>query len=145
MDIGPVEYLVVGFPGNKFTGQIAPALADLIESDTIRLIDLVFVTKDAQGNVAAIEYDALEELAAFVGLEGEVGGLISDTDIAHVGASLEPNNSAGILIWEDRWAAPFVQALRDADCVLLEGARVPHEIVEAVAEAVAEELAAELA
>jgi hypothetical protein len=140
MSIGPVEYLIVGFPGNKFTGEIVPELDKLIKSGTIRIIDLVFVTKDAAGNASAVEYDALEELAAFAGLEGEVGGAISLQDIEYAARSLEPNSSAALLIWEDKWAAPFVEALRNANGVLLEGARVPHEIVEAAMEELAREL-----
>jgi len=139
MSIGPVEYLIVGFPGNKFTGAIVPELQKLTKSGTIRIIDLVFVMKDAQGNTSALECDAVEELAAFAALEGEVGGVISLQDIEYAAASLEPNSSAALLIWEDTWAAPFVEALRRADGVLLEGARIPHEIVVGAMEELAEE------
>ena len=132
MAIGPVEYIVVGFPGNEFNGNVAPALAKLIESNTIRLLDLLFVGKDADGNVLAIEFDELEELAEFAGIEGEVGGIISEEDIAHVAEALEPNSSAALLIWEDVWATEFAVAVRDSGGVLLEGARIPYEIVEAV-------------
>jgi uncharacterized membrane protein len=132
MAIGPVEYIVLGFPGNNFTGEIAPALAKLIESKTIRLLDLLFVGKDADGNVLAIEFDELEELAAFAGIEGEVGGIIGEDDIAHVAEALEPGSSAALLIWEDVWATEFAVAVRDSGGVLLEGARIPYEIVEAV-------------
>jgi hypothetical protein len=132
MAIGPVEYIVVGFPGNEFNGKVAPALAKLIESNTIRLLDLLFVGKDAEGNVLAIEFDELEELAEFAGVEGEVGGIISEEDIAHVAEALEPNSSAALLIWEDVWAAEFAVAVRESGGVLLEGARIPYEIVEAV-------------
>jgi len=132
MAIGPVEYIVVGFPGNEFNGNVAPALAKLIESNTIRLLDLLFVGKDADGNVLAIEFDELEELAEFAGIEGEVGGSISEDDIAHVADALEPNSSAALLIWEDVWATEFAVAVRDSGGVLLEGARIPYEIVEAV-------------
>jgi len=72
--IGPVEYLIVGFPGNEFNGEIAPALADLVESGTIRLLDLVFVAKDADGNVAIVEYDEHDGLRAFAEIDGEVVG-----------------------------------------------------------------------
>ena len=132
MAIGPVEYIVVGFPGNEFNGNVAPALAKLIESNTIRLLDLLFVGKDADGNVLAIEFDELEELAEFAGIEGEVGGIISEEDIAHVADALEPNSSAALLIWEDVWATEFAVAVRESGGVLLEGARIPYEIVEAV-------------
>jgi uncharacterized membrane protein len=132
MAIGPVEYIVLGFPGNNFTGEIAPALAKLIESKTIRLLDLLFVGKDPDGNVLAIEFDELEELAEFAGLEGEVGGIISEDDITHVAETLEPGSSAALLIWEDVWATEFAVAVRDSGGVLVEGARIPYEIVEAV-------------
>jgi uncharacterized membrane protein len=132
MAIGPVEYIVLGFPGNNFTGEIAPALAKLIESNTIRVLDLLFVAKDADGNVLAIEFDELEELAAFAGIEGEVGGIIGEDDIKHVAEALEPGSSAALLIWEDVWATEFALAVRDSGGVLLEGARIPYEIAEAV-------------
>jgi hypothetical protein len=132
MAIGPVEYIVLGFPGNNFTGEIAPALAKLIESKMIRVLDLLFVGKDDEGNVLAIEFDELEELAAFAGIEGEVGGIIGEDDIEHVAEALEPGSSAALLIWEDVWATEFAVAVRDSGGVLLEGARIPYEIVEAV-------------
>jgi hypothetical protein len=137
MTIGPVEYVILGFPDNKFTGQMAPEFAKLIESGLIRLIDLTFISKDAEGNVSVLEYDAVEELAAFAGLEGEVGGIITDEDVAHAAVSLEPNSSAALVIWEDTWAAPFAQALRDANGVILEGGRVPHDTIEAAMDALA--------
>jgi hypothetical protein len=130
MTIGPIEYIIVGFPGNQFTGQIAPALADLIDNDTIRILDLVFISKDPDGDVTAFEYDELEELAAFGDLDGEVGGLIGPDDIAHAAEGLEPNSSAALLIWEDTWAVPLVEAMRGAGGVLLEGGRIPHDLAE---------------
>jgi hypothetical protein len=130
MTIGPVEYIVVGFPGNKFNGEIAPALADLINSKTIRVLDLVFISKDADGNVTAFEFDQLDELAAFGDLDGEVGGLIGPEDIDYAAEALEPNTSAGLLLWEDTWATPLVEAMRNSGGVLLEGARIPHDLVE---------------
>jgi uncharacterized protein DUF6325 len=130
MSIGPVEYLILGFPGNKFTGQIVPELAKLIDSGLIRIIDLTFIMKDAAGGVEVVEYDAVEELAAFAGLDAEVGGILTEEDIAYAAQSLEPNSSAALLIWEDTWASPFAAAVRNADGVILEGARVPREIIE---------------
>ena len=132
MTIGPVEYIVLGFPGNEFNGEVAPALARLIESKTIRLLDLLFVGKDAEGDVLVIEFDELEELGAFGDLEGEVGGIISADDVEHVAEALEPNSSAALLIWEDLWATEFAVAVRESGGVLLEGARIPYEIVETV-------------
>ena len=127
---GPVEYIIVGFPGNDFTGEIAPALVKLVEDGTVRVLDLIFVSKDSDGNVLSFEYDALEGLAAFAEIDGECGGLISEDDIAYAAAGLEPNSSAAMLIWEDVWATEFVTAVRGAGGVLLEGGRIPPEIVE---------------
>ena len=140
MSIGPVEYLILGFPGNKFTGQIVPELAKLVDGGLIRIIDLTFISKDAAGDVKVVEYDAVEELAAFAGLDAEIGGILTDEDIAHAAVSLEPNSSAALLIWEDTWAAPFAEAVRNADGVFLEGARIPREFIEPVMSALADAL-----
>jgi len=141
MEIGPVEYLILGFPGNMFTGQIVPELAKLIDSGLVRIIDLTFITKDADGLVEVVEYDAVEELAAFAGLDAEVGGILTDEDVAHAALSLEPNSSAALLVWEDTWAAPFAAAVRNANGVILEGARIPREFIEQAMDALAEALA----
>ena len=127
--MGPVEYIVVGFPGNKFTGEIAPELVALVESGTVRILDLIFIGKGSDGSVAFFEIDELDAVPGFDRLEGEAGGLISSEDIEHAASMLEPNSSAALLIWEDLWAAPFAEAVRRADGVLLEGARIPHELI----------------
>ena len=88
MAIGPVEYIIVGFPGNQFNGEIAPELGKLVDSGTIRILDLVFITKDADGNVEAIEFEDHDDVALFAALDGEVGGFISDEDIDY--AATEP-------------------------------------------------------
>ena len=87
-----------------------------------------------------VEYDAVEELAAFAGLDAEVGGILTDEDIAHAALSLEPNTSAALLIWEDTWAAPFAAAVRNANGVILEGARVPREFIEQAMDSLADAL-----
>lgn len=130
-EIGPVEYAIVAFPGNKFTGQIAPALADLVEAGTIRIIDLAFVAKDADGEVLAFEITDLEpdirEALAKSGAEGS--GLLNEDDVVAAAEELEPNSSAMLIVWEDVWAAKLAQAVRDADGVLLDLERIPHEVV----------------
>jgi hypothetical protein len=130
MAIGPVEYIIVGFPGNKFTGEIAPELIALVESGTVNVLDLIFIGKDGDGTVLAFEIDELDEIAGFGELEGEFGGLISPEDIEFAAAQLEPNSSAALLLWEDVWAAPFAAAVRNAGGVVLQGARIPHELIE---------------
>jgi hypothetical protein len=129
MTMGPVEYIIVGFPGNKFSGEIAPELMALVESGTVRILDLIFIGKDADGSVVAFEIDELDAVAGFGELDGEVGGLISPADIEYAAATLEPNSSAALLIWEDVWAARFAEAVRNSSGVLLEGARIPHELI----------------
>jgi Family of unknown function (DUF6325) len=130
MDIGPVEYLVIGFPGNEFKGEIAPALGRLIGSGTVRIIDLVFISKGPQGEVVTFEFDELESLAPFAALDGEAGGLVGPEDIEHAAAALEPNSSAALLVWEDTWATELATAIRGANGVILEGARIPYEMVQ---------------
>ena len=134
MTLGPVEYVVIGFPGSRFKGDIVPALRELVEGRTIRILDLVFVKKEADGTVVSFEYDALEKTPEFAALDGEAGGLLSDEDIAFAAEALEPDCSAALLVWEDRWAAPLADALRNAGGVLIDGERIPHDIVEAAFE-----------
>jgi hypothetical protein len=103
----------------------------LVDRGTIRILDLVFITKDADGNAAAIEFEDHHDVALFAALDGEVGGFISDEDIEYAAADLEPNSSAALLVWEDIWATPFVEALRASGGVLIEGSRIPHDLIEA--------------
>ena len=133
MSIGPVEYLVVKFPGSKFTGQIAPALADLIEAGTVRVLDLAFVTKDAEGSTAAFEMENLESdvFQAFESLADGRGGLLNEEDLMNAAEGLEPGSSAALLVWEDVWATRFVEALEAADAELVSIERIPREIVKA--------------
>jgi hypothetical protein len=129
MTTGPVEYIIVGFPGNQFNGKIAPELIALVESGTIRILDLIFIGKDADGAVTSLEIDQLDVSIGFAGLDADVGGLISPVDIEFAARSLEPNSSAALLVWEDLWAAPFADAVRQSGGVLLEGARIPAELI----------------
>ena len=129
MTTGPVEYIIVGFPGNKFTGEIAPELIALVETGTVRILDLIFIGKADDGSVVSFEIGELDESAGFADLAGESGGLISPEDIEYAAAALKPNSSAALLIWEDLWAAPFAEAVRRSAGVLLEGARMPHDLI----------------
>jgi hypothetical protein len=130
MALGPVQYLVIGFPGNQFNGEIAPELGKLVDSGTIRILDIVFVAKDEQGDVTIIEYDEHDQLFLFAEIDAEVGGLANQDDVAHAANMLEPGNSAALLIWEDTWAAPLTQAMRKSGGVALEGGRIPAELIE---------------
>ena len=133
MAMGPVEYIIIGFPENQFKGEIVPALADLVESGTVRILDLVFVMKDADGTVTSVEY---EDLPGVSELEGEADGLLSDEDLEMVAEVLEPNSSGLMIVWEDLWASRLAAALRDAGGVILSGERIPHDIVEAAFEGI---------
>ena len=135
-EIGPVDYALIVFPGNRFRGEIAPAIADLVDAGTIRIIDIAFVGKDADGTAVAME---LTELDPDVqeGLESlgiEVGGLFSDDDLLGAADALEPNSSAALLIWENVWARKVAQAMRDAGGVLVAFERIPHDVVQEVRE-----------
>jgi hypothetical protein len=136
-EIGPVDYMIVAFPGNEFRGDIAPALAELVESETIRIIDLAFVGKDAEGNVAAFELTDIdpEVREGFEKAGVEVNRLLNDDDLVSTGEELEPNSSAALLVWENIWARDVAQKMRDAGGVLLDFERLPHEVVQAAREA----------
>jgi hypothetical protein len=132
MAIGPVEYMIVAFPGNQFKGEIAPALQDLVDSGTIRILDLAMVVKDADGNVVGMEVEKSnsEVFQALDALAADRGGLVTESDLVRVGEALEPNSSAALLVWEDLWATRFADAARRAGGILLDIQRVPREVVE---------------
>jgi hypothetical protein len=132
-EIGPVDYMIVSFPGNNFRGEIGPALAELVEAGTIRIIDIAFVGKNEDGETVAME---LTELAPDVqaGLDRagvEVGGLFNEDDLQDAADALEPNSSAALLVWENVWAAKTAQAMRDAGGQLVAFERLPHDVVQA--------------
>jgi Family of unknown function (DUF6325) len=136
-EIGPVDYLIVAFPGNQFKGEIAPALADLVEAGTIRIIDLAFVGKNADGEVVAFELTDIdpEVRAGFEKAGVEVNGLFNEEDLEAAGEELEPNSSAALLVWENVWAREVAQAMRNAGGEILDFDRLPHDVVQAAREA----------
>lgn len=130
--IGPVEYVVIGFPGNRFKGEIVPAVAELVDNDIVRIIDVAFIKKDPDGNATMFEYDTLDDVLAFgfADVDGEARGVLNDEDLELAAEALEPNSSAALVVWEHRWAARVSQAIRDAGGRIIAGERVPDEIVE---------------
>jgi uncharacterized membrane protein len=130
--MGPVEYVVIGFPGNRFKGEIVPAVAELVDNDVVRILDVVFIKKDADGNATMFEYDMLDDVLAFgfAEVDGEAGGVLNDEDLELAAETLEPDSSAALIVWEHRWAARVAQAIRDAGGRIIAGERVPDEIVE---------------
>ncbi len=137
-ELGPVDYLIVAFPGNQFKGEIVPALADLVENGTIRIIDLAFVGKNAAGEVVAFELLDLdpEVKKAFEDMGVEVNGLLNEDDLMSTGEKLDPDTSAALLVWENVWARNVADALRNAGGILVDFQRIPHEVVQAARDAV---------
>jgi hypothetical protein len=136
-ELAPVDYMIVAFPGNEFRGEIAPALADLVEKGTIRIIDLAFVAKDADGNIGAFELTDIdpEVRQGFENMGVEVNGLFNEEDLQAAGEELDPNSSAALLVWENLWAKDVAQAIRNAGGELLDFERLPHEVVQAARDA----------
>ncbi len=136
MSIGPVEYLIVAFPGNQFKGEIVPALQDLVDAGTIRIIDLAFVMKDADGAVVTAEMGDLDSdvFKALDALTPETLGLLNEEDLAAAAEELEPNSSAALLVWEDVWATKLRDAILNAGGEVLDLERVPYEVVQAAVE-----------
>ena len=130
--MGPVEYVVIAFPGNRFKGEIVPAVSELVDNDVVRILDVAFIKKDADGNVTMFEYDSLDDVLefGFADVDGEAGGVLNDEDLELAAEALEPDSSAALIVWEHRWAARVAQAIRDAGGRIIAGERVPDEIVE---------------
>ena len=131
-EIGPVDNAIVAFPGNRFRGEIGPALTELVEAGTIRIIDIAFVGKNANGETVSFE---LTERDPDVpkGLERagiEVQGLLNEQDLQGAADDLEPDSSAALIVWENVWARKVTQAMRDAGGVLLAFERLPHDVVQ---------------
>jgi Family of unknown function (DUF6325) len=127
--MGPISYLIVEFPGSKMTGEAFPILVDLVDKGLIRVLDLRFVTKDPDGAVRALEVGDIDRDGQFdfAIFEGASSGLMDDSDVADAGSVIKPGSSAGVLIFENRWAASFVQALRRSDGELVAAGYIPLE------------------
>jgi hypothetical protein len=132
MEIGPVDVLEVAFPGNEFNGEILPALEQLIASGTIRVLDLLFAYKTADGEVGSVELAGITQQYGplFTSVDGDVpGGLLDAEDVEALGDDLQPNSSIALIVWENTWAAPFLAALEGSGAVLLDQSRVPRDAV----------------
>jgi hypothetical protein len=135
-EMGPIDYVVVEFPGNKMTGEAFPHLVNLVDRGIIRLIDLEFISKDKKGNVSAIKIgdidgDGTLDLTIF---EGASSGIIGQDEIDDAGSVIEPNSSAALLIYENAWAAPFASALRRSGAQLVASGRIPVQAMLAATE-----------
>jgi hypothetical protein len=136
-ELGPVDWIVVEFPGSRFNGEIAPALRDLIERDLVRVLDLLVLKKDSDGELEAFELSDLdqEEIGELRSYEAQLAMLLSEDDVAAVAAAIEPGSSAAVLVWENIWAAPFASAVRRSGGQLVASGRIPIQAILAAIEA----------
>ena len=136
-ELGPVDYVVVEFPAgaSNFTGEMAAELRALVDSKTIRVIDVLILTKDADGSVEATELSDVDELGELETIEAELAELLAADDVAQLAVAMEPGSTAGVLIWENLWAAPFASAARRSGGQLIADGRIPIQAIIASIEA----------
>ena len=136
VDMGPIDYILVEWPGRQPNGEVAPHLVDLVDRGLIRILDLAFIAKDEDGNVAGLELadlgDGAAELSVF---EGASSGLLSDDDVSDAAAALEPGTSAALLVFENTWAGPFAAAVRRSGGQLVARGRIAVQAVLAAMDA----------
>ena len=135
--LGPVDYVIVEFPAgaSNFTGEMADELIALVDSGTIRLIDVLILTKNDDGTVDAMELSDIEELGELQALEAELAELLAEEDVVNLAAAMDPGSTAGVLIWENLWAAPFASAARRSGGQLIASGRIPIQAIIASIEA----------
>jgi hypothetical protein len=136
-ELGPVDYIVVEFPAGatNFTGEMAEALLALVDSGTIRVIDILILTKNEDGTVDAKEFSDVEELGPLQAVEGQLAELLAADDVVNLAAAMDPGSTAGVLIWENLWAAPFAAAARRSGGQLIATGRIPIQAIIASIEA----------
>jgi hypothetical protein len=136
-ELGPVDYLVVEFPANasNFTGEMVDELVSLVDRGVIRVIDVLILTKDANGAIDAAELSDLDDLGEFQKIEAELAEMLAEDDVVHLAAAMEPGSTAGVLIWENLWAAPFASAARRSGGQLIANGRIPIQAIIAAVEA----------
>ncbi|QQZ14613.1 MULTISPECIES: DUF6325 family protein [Rhodococcus] len=135
-ELGPVDWIVVEFPGSKFNGEIAPALGDLVERGIVRVLDLLLLKKDMDGSLEAYELSDLDdsEIGELRSYETELAMLLSEDDVDAVAAAIDPGSTAAVLVWENTWAAPFASATRRAGGQLVASGRIPVQALLAAIE-----------
>ena len=135
-EMGPIDYLLVEWPGRQPSGEAAPHLIDLVDRGLIRILDLVFLHKDEDGSLTRLEIaDLGDQVEAFAEFEGASSGLLSDEDAQEAASALEPGTSAALLVYENRWAAPFASALRRSGAQLVATGRIPIQAMLAALDA----------
>lgn len=136
-ELGSVDYLIVEFPAGQanFSGEMAAELVSLVDAGTIRILDLLIITKDTDGTVDSFEIDDFDGLDELRALETELADLLAADDVADLAAAMEPGSVAAVLVWENRWAAPFASAARRAGGQLVANGRIPIQAILASIEA----------
>ena len=136
-ELGPVDYIVVEFPGSKFNGEIAPALKDLVDRGIIRVLDIVILQKDDKGTLEVAELSDLDEseVGSIRDYETELAMLLSEDDVIAVAEAIEPGTTAAVLVWENKWAVPFATAVRHSGGLLVASGRIPIQAIAAAIEA----------
>jgi len=136
-ELGPVDWIVVEFPGSRFNGEIAPALRELADRELIRVLDLMVLKKDPDGALEAFELSDLDEseLGDLVALETGLAMLLSEDDVMAVAHAIEPGSSAALLVWENTWALQFASAVRRSGGQLVASGRIPTQALLAAVEA----------
>jgi hypothetical protein len=136
-ELGPVDYVVVEFPAGakNFTGEMAAELLKLVDAGTIRVIDVLILDKNEDGSVDVTELSDVEDLGALEAVEVELAELLAADDVEHLAAAMEPGSTAGVLIWENLWAAPFAAAARHSGGQLIADGRIPIQAIIASVEA----------
>ncbi len=136
-ELGPIDYLVVEFPPatSNFTGEMAAEIARLVDAKLVRVLDLLILQKDPDGSIEALEIDDLEGLDELRVAETQLAELLAEEDVAHLAAAMEPGTTAGVLVWENTWAAPFASAARRAGGQLIASGRIPIQAILASLEA----------
>jgi Family of unknown function (DUF6325) len=144
-ELGPVDWIVVEFPGSRFNGEIVPALLDLVQRDLVRVLDLLVLKKDDDGSLEAFELSDLDEaeIGELRTYESELAMLLSEEDVNSLAAAIDPGSSAAVLVWENAWAAPFGSAVRRSGGQLVASGRIPTQALLAAIEAEQEEVADE--
>lgn len=136
-ELGPIDWIVVEFPvgESNFTGEMARELASLVEAELIRILDLVVITKDAAGEIDVTEFEDMGDRNDLLALEGQLAEVLALEDIENVAEAMEPGSTAGVLVWENTWAAPFAVAARESGGQLIASGRIPTQALIAAVDA----------
>jgi len=134
--MGPIDYIVIEWPGKQPTGEVAPLIVDAADRGIIRILDVAFLVKDVDGAIATVEAGDFDEDGSFAEFEGAGTGLLGEDDLAEAATALEPGTSAAVLVWENRWAAPIATGLRRSGAQLVASGRIPIQALLASLDAV---------